>query len=233
MANQDRTTGHRCNWTEESLFLWFDGDLPVEEAAAFAAHLDGCTSCDRDRRAYEDLFRQLSGLVAPAVPAGFDAAILSRVPALRPSVGRRLFGRHPEGRTGRPGFPAFVPRAFQGAALVAAVVVLALAWGAAGVDWSAVAGRAVQPVAHLGARVAADGALNLLGAVTVSGSLIEVAQALEPVGRSAVVVARAFQAEFLLASLLLALTALLGAVRLAAGSVVERGVRRVCLALSI
>ena len=88
-------------------------------------------------------------------------------------------------------------------------------------------------MAHLGALVAADGALSLMGAVTVSESFIEIARALEPVVRSVVVVARAFQAEFLLVSLLMALTALVAAVRLAAGSVVERGVRRVCLALSI
>jgi hypothetical protein len=231
MANHEQTDERRCGWTEDKLLLWLDGDLHGDDAADFAAHLDGCAACSRDRVVYADLFDRLSALAAPAVPVGFDATVLAALskPSSVPSrpVGAPLVGRGWR----RPA--ALTPRRLRGAALVGAAVLVVLAWAAFGIDWSLVAGRAVQPVAHLGARAAADGALSLLGAVTVSESFIEIAGALEPVGRSIVVVARAFQAEILLVSLLLALTAFVAAVRLAAGSVVERGVRRVCLALSI
>lgn len=231
MTHHERTDERRCGWTEDSLFLWLDGDLPGPEAAAFSAHLDGCSACSRDRSAYAELFDRLSALAAPAVPAGFDAAIFAALP--RRSAAPRSAVDAPVVGWGRRRLAGLAPRQVRGAAFVAAAFLVVMAWVAFGVDWSQVAGRAVQPVALLGGRVAADGALSLIGAVTVSESFIEVARALEPVGRSVVVVARAFQAEFLLVSLLMALTALVAAVRLAAGSVVERGVRRVCLALSI
>jgi hypothetical protein len=89
-------------------------------------------------------------------------------------------------------------------------------------------------VAHFGARAAVDAVVQLMNTISLSQVAIDLVHALEPVGRTLVVVARAFQSEILLVSLLMSVVALVGAVRLADGtSAVERGVRRVCLALQI
>ena len=207
----DRT----CGWTEEDLFLWFDGDLTAAQATRFERHLPGCSACSRERVAYERLFARLAGLPVPVVAPTFDDAILRS--------------------WGRPARFEYPNNGWLRGALLAAASFILLAVGALMlIDERAMVNKAAQPVAHLGAKATVDAALQILGAVDLSEVTIDIVHALEPVGRSALVVARAFQSEFLLVSLLLSLVALLGAIRLADGtSAVERGVRRVCLALQI
>lgn len=218
MITRDTKAGRSCGWTEEQLFLWFDDDLPATERIRFESHLADCAVCTRERVAYERLFFQLDSLGAPSVAPSFDDAILKGT--FRPIPARQVLD---------PGTGWL-----RGALLAAASVVVLVLGTLLLIDGEAVVQRAATPVAHLGARATADAALQLIGAVNFSQVVIDLVRSLEPVVRSMVVVARAFQAEFLLLSLLLSLVALVGAVRLADGtSAVERGVRRVCLALNV
>lgn len=218
MTTGDRKAGRSCGWTEEQLFLWFDGDLPASERIRFETHLADCAVCARERVSYERLFARLDSLAAPSVAPSFDDAILEA--AFRPVPARLSLD---------PGSGWF-----RGALLAAASVVVLVVGALLLVDGEAVVQRAATPMAHLGARATADAVLQLIGAVNFSQIVLDLVRSLEPVGRSMIVVARAFQAEFLLLSLLLSLVALVGAVRLADGtSAVERGVRRVCLALNV
>jgi anti-sigma factor RsiW len=217
MTPRDATNDRTCGWTEEHLFLWFDGDLPADERLRFERHLARCAGCERDRRAYTSLFARLAALPAPVIGPSFDDGVLRA--SLRPSTGRFA----------DPG------NAWLRGTLMAAAAAVVLVLGALLlVDEQAVVNRAAQPVAHLGARAAVDAVVQLMNTVSLSQVAFDLVKALEPVGRTLVVVARAFQAEILLVSLLMSVVALVGAIRLADGtSAVERGVRRVCLALQI
>jgi hypothetical protein len=209
--------GRTCGWTEEHLFLWLDGDLPGDERLRFERHLSDCGGCERDRQAYANLFARLAALPAPVVGPAFDDGILRG--AMRPAAFRFV----------DPG------NAWLRGMLMAAAAAVVLVLGALLlVDERAVVSQAARPVAHFGARATVDAVVQLMNTVSLSQVAIDVVRALEPVVRSLVVVARAFQPEILLVSLLMSVVALVGAVRLADGtSAVERGVRRVCLALQI
>ena len=217
MPTRDSKADRTCGWTEEQLFLWFDDDLPAAERIRFESHLADCAVCVREKTSYEQLFSRLASLAAPAMAPAFDDAIL-----------RQAFRPVPVRLAEDPG------TGWLRGVLLAAASIIVLAFGAMLlIDERAVVQRAAEPVAHLGARATADAALKLIGAVNFSEIVIDLVRSLEPVVHSMVVVARAFQAEFLLVSLLLSLVALVGAIRLADGtSAVERGVRRVCLVLN-
>ncbi|MDZ4805338.1 MAG: zf-HC2 domain-containing protein [Candidatus Eisenbacteria bacterium] len=218
MTTRNSKADRTCGWTEEQLFLWFDDDLPRAERIRFESHLADCAVCARERVSYERLFSRLDSLGAPSVAHSFDDAILEG--AFRPIPAR--FALDPG--TGW----------LRGALLAAASIVVLVLGAMLLVDEQAVVQRAAQPVVHLGARATADAVIQLISAVNFSQVVIDLVRSLEPVVRSMVVVARAFQAEFLLVSLLLSLVALVGAIRLADGtSAVERGVRRVCLVLHV
>lgn len=59
---------------------WLDGDLPAEQADAFAAHLRGCATCDAELRAYRALFISLEEhLRAPDPGPALTERILDRV----------------------------------------------------------------------------------------------------------------------------------------------------------
>lgn len=218
MTTRDSRAERTCGWTEEQLFLWFDGDLPSAERIRFESHLADCAVCAKEQVSYERLFSRLESLSAPVMAPSFDDAILGRV-----------FRPVPVSLLRDPGAGWL-----RGALLLAASIIVLALGAMLLVDERAVIQRAAEPVAHLGARATADAVLKLIGAVNFSEVVIDLVRSLEPVVHSMVVVARAFQAEFLLVSLLLSLVALVGAIRLADGtSAVERGVRRVCLVLHV
>ncbi|HEX7879659.1 MAG TPA: zf-HC2 domain-containing protein [Candidatus Eisenbacteria bacterium] len=217
MTTRNATGNRTCGWTEEHLFLWFDGDLPADERLRFERHLPGCAGCEHDREAYANLFARLAALPAPVVGPAFDHGIMRG--ALRPAPVRFA----------DPG-NAWL----RGMLLAAAAAVVLVLGTLLLVDEQAVVNKAARPVAHLGARAAVDAVVQLMNTISLSQVVIDLVHALEPVGRTLGVIARAFQSEILLVSLLMSVVALLGAVRLADGtSAVERGVRRVCLALQI
>jgi anti-sigma factor RsiW len=197
-----------CGYSEEELFLWLDGDLSPERRKGFETHLASCASCVRERDAYLDLFSRLEALAVPVPSPAFERSILD---AARPAI--------------EPWFTTVVAWA---------AVVAVLLSGLYFMNGRELLNRAMTPVAHLSARAVAEGAVGVIGAVNASASMFDLASVLAPLGRVVVVVGRAFQEEFVLFSLLLSLLAFAGAVRLADRSAaVERGVRRVCLALSL
>jgi hypothetical protein len=227
-----------CGWDDEALFDYLDGSLSVARNSAFQAHLTNCGRCRSDLLAYEDLGRALDDMASPEARPGFDEAVLAAV--LENPVRAAARDSVPSPSWLRAGWPA---AAFQGlgrpvqmvigAAGVLGLMVLAalsLEAGNAG-GWRELFGRAVSGLIRGGVAVLVDGTGQLVAAVKVSDILFNVARVFEPLLRSVSMATNAYGAEFWLFSTLLSLLAFLGAVRLATGSAVERGIGRVRLIL--
>lgn len=215
MDTSDREEDLRaCGIAESRLFDYLDGVLPPDQAGTFEAHCAGCPACQRDVVAYHELERELAALPAPAPRAGFDRAVLNAV---------RGGGFLPE----LGGQARVYVGGLAGVAAVVLVVLAVLAGRAGG--WGELATLTISRVVHLGVNAVAGAVRDLLAAVRVSDVLLGVAMILKPVWRSMSLAANAVGPEFWLVSMLVSLLALLGAVRLAAGTAVEKGVRRVSL----
>ena len=219
-----------CGYGERELFDFLDGALPVEAARTFERHLAACAACRQDVAAYGSLAQALDDLPALEADAGFDRAVLDAAlgaPAAEPVVaGRkeRLAGRLSRRPLGR--LPVYAGlTALLGFLVMATVVIHAAATG--GVDQ--LADQAIVRVVHSGVDLLAAGTRQVLAAVKLSDVMLRLAVILGPVLRSLTLVANAVRDEFWIISTIVSLLALLGAVRLATGSAVERGIRRVSL----
>jgi hypothetical protein len=229
MNTADRDSELRaCGIAESLLFDYLDGELPPRQRGEFEVHCAGCAACQKDVVAYHELELALDELPALEAREGFDRGVLEAVLGVEaPMLARlrqRLLGSLPAdlGRRARI--------TVAGLAAVAVVVTVTLAFFAGSVGgWGALAALTVSRVVHLGVNALAGGISDLVAAVRASDVLLGVAMVLKPVLRSMELAARAVGPEFWLVSTLVSLLALLGAVRLAAGTAVEKGVRRVSL----
>lgn len=234
MHEDDRLNHRDCGWDEEALFDHIDGALPEGRARSFERHLALCAACRLDVDSYRRLERDLDAMTPLAPRPGFDAAVLEavlgdRVPA--PAAGSAEQPRR--GWLGALGGAKGPARAgvFAAAALslLGMISVVLYAGSLGGVRELVV--HAVMTIVRGGVGMLAAGAGQVLAAVRVSDALFNVARSLEPIWRSFELAAHTVGPEFWLFSTFLSLLALMGAVRLATGSAVEREVRRVCLVL--
>lgn len=238
MNTSDRDSELRaCGIAESLLFDYLDGVLPPAQVAEFESHCAGCAACQKDVVAYHELELALDEMPDPEPREDFDRVVLEAVleaeaPASaarreRPVLAglrQRLAGLLPAGLSRRA--PAFALG--LGAVAVAVVVALSLFAGSVG-GWGMLAALAVSRVVQVGVNALIGGIADLLATVRASDVLLRAAMLLKPVLRSMFLAARTVGPEFWLVSTLVSLLALMGAVRLAAGTAVEKGVRRVSL----
>jgi hypothetical protein len=219
-----------CGWNEGELFDYVDDALSPDRASLFESHLAGCRLCADEVAFYRDLASTLDNLPSPEARPGFDEAILAavlpapaRVTETRPvpALAAR-FGRLPLPLRFALGFAMF-------SAAVVSITIGIQAANAGG--WREFVSSLVTRVVVGTITLFETGVSELLTAARISDVLMNVARSFEPLLRSVPVATDAFGAEFWLFSTLLSLLALLGAVRLATGSGVERGIGRVQLIL--
>ncbi len=77
---------------DDAILQYIDGSLTASEVAALEEHLNGCPACRESLAAYRELYRELAADPAPALPAGFAAAVMAALPAVD-------FGRERQRRT--------------------------------------------------------------------------------------------------------------------------------------
>lgn len=221
-----------CGVAESALFDFLDVPEMVAGRHAFARHLDTCAECRREVESYRALYSRLATLktFVPATlepRALFDERILAALPQYGPGAESIV-------RSGRRGWferlladPARVRLGLSlaggsfvaGGALIASIVM-----GLGGPRQAAA--HALAEVARVGVGLVNSGVAHLLSFIRASDVLVNVSRLLRPLWNTAVTVSGAVGPEFMVASTLLSLLALLGAVRLAAGST-EREVQHV------
>jgi anti-sigma factor RsiW len=233
MHEDDRLKHRDCGWDEEALFDHIDGALPEGRARAFERHLAECAACRLDVDSYRRLERDLDAMAPLAPRPGFDAHVLEAVlgpvmpvPSAQATRPRRGWLGALAGSS-RPVKAGIFAAAVLSLAGMVSVILYAGSLGGVG----ELAEHTVLTVVRGGADMIAAGAAQVLTAVRVSDALFNVARSLEPIWGSFQLAAQAVGPEFWLFSTFLSLLALMGAVRLATGSAVEREVRRVCLVL--
>lgn len=69
---------HDCDWYDERLEPWLDGDLPGNEAAALETHLAACQRCRREAGRARRIQSGLRGLEQPACPDNVPARLAAR-----------------------------------------------------------------------------------------------------------------------------------------------------------
>lgn len=120
---------------ESLIARYFDGDLNDKEARDLLEAYEKDPGLERELRAYERVLSLAKALPAPRVPAGFTARVMADIES---RVERAARGESPragasdlaEAKRGRVViFPAFFRTRWAGAALAAAVVILAFAGG--------------------------------------------------------------------------------------------------------
>jgi anti-sigma factor RsiW len=243
MNTSDRDSEIRACGIAESLFFdYLDGTLPAAQLEEFEAHCAGCPACQQDVVAYHELELALDELPAPLPREGFDQAVLEAVLGAPVPVAAAVPTRRPSGLPAAAGWRRRVlgglplnlgrraPVYALGLGVVAVAVMIALSFFAGSVGgWGALAALTVSRVVRFGVDALGHGIADLLAAVRASDVLLGVASVLRPVWRSMSLAARTVGPEFWFVSTLVSLLALMGAVRLAAGAAVEKGVRRVSL----
>jgi anti-sigma factor (TIGR02949 family) len=71
----DNTPGHDCDWCDERLEPWLDGDLPADEASALEGHVAECRHCTRQISLARRIRSELRDLEQPACPEGVASAL--------------------------------------------------------------------------------------------------------------------------------------------------------------
>ena len=221
-----------CGVAESALFDYLDVPEMLAPRHAFAVHLAECADCRREVESYRALYGRLA-LLRTTVPAGieprpaFDDRILAALPVYGP-------GAESFTRAARRGWferlladPARVRLGLgiAGASLMAGAAVTATVVAMLGGPRRAVA-QLLSEVVRGALDLVNGGVGQLLSFVRASDTLVEVSRLLKPLWNTALTVSGAVGPEFMIVTTLLSLLALLGAVRLAAGST-EREVQHV------
>lgn len=76
MSDSKRT--HDCDWCDDRLEAWLDGDLPADEAAAMEAHVAGCQRCRRQASLARRIQSGLRDLEQPSCPESIAADLADR-----------------------------------------------------------------------------------------------------------------------------------------------------------
>jgi anti-sigma factor RsiW len=106
-----RVDSERCTEVLERLDAWIDGDMGETEAAAIQAHIDGCESCQRERRLAEEVLAELRAMPRFEVPERVLRAVAKET---RPGVMERI----------RSFFEGAVHRPLPAVAMVVVVVLM-------------------------------------------------------------------------------------------------------------
>lgn len=75
----DIGTRHDCEWCDERLEPWLDGDLPEAEAAALEHHVEDCPRCRRETALARRVQSGLRSMEQPACPATVTRGLEERV----------------------------------------------------------------------------------------------------------------------------------------------------------
>ncbi len=233
MARQDDFEELRpCGVPESDLFDFLDVPEMVAPRHAFARHMAECADCRREVESYRSLYPRLATLRS-FVPAGLEprAHFEDRILGALPQYGPRS---ESIARAGRRGWferllsdPARVRMGLglAGASFLAGGAFIASIVTSLGGPRQAAA-QVLADTVRLGLDFLNSGVGNLLTLIRTSDALVDVSRSLKPLWNTAVTVSGAVGPEFMVASTLFSLLALLGAVRLAAGSK-EREVQHV------
>lgn len=84
------TPRHDCDWCDERLEPWLDGDLPPHEAAALEDHVAGCRRCEREVGLARRIQSELRELEQPACPEAVADALADRTRPRRPRLAPTL-----------------------------------------------------------------------------------------------------------------------------------------------
>lgn len=217
-----------CGISESTLFDYMDVDdgyvrIVSEEVRGFARHLDACPDCRSEVGVYRRLFRGLRELPVPVPVAAFERTVLgAALPAPDAMDG---FWRRLAAFVTPRGLVAGGVSALAGASLFGILVA-----GRGGPR--AAMGEVLVGSVRWGVDLLGSAVTRVVEAVRISDVLFEISQIMKPLWNAAVVVSGAVGPEFWLMSTLLSLLALMGAVRLAAGTgmaarAAEREVRHV------
>jgi anti-sigma factor RsiW len=68
-----------CEVVQQKLGRFLDRELPLEESAVLHAHIEGCSRCQQELKALQDLSAFLDAVPLPPVPAGTVDGILAHV----------------------------------------------------------------------------------------------------------------------------------------------------------
>lgn len=86
----DNTSRHDCDWCDERLEPWLDGELAADEAAALERHVAECRRCERQVSLARRIQSELRDLEQPACPEGVAGALADRTRPRRPLLAPAL-----------------------------------------------------------------------------------------------------------------------------------------------
>lgn len=81
---------HDCDWCDERLEPWLDGDLTADEASALESHLAECRRCERQVSLARRIQSDLQNLEQPVCPDGVASALAERTRPRRPRLAPAL-----------------------------------------------------------------------------------------------------------------------------------------------